>query len=358
MRHLEEQVRRLSALEGRVKAQQGLSNASPLPSDDGAEPAPHYKSSSAQSSGAQDAGSPASSRSRQGAGQEVSGLNRHTRSVEFYGSSSSVALLSHVQRAGAGAEESAEETDGEALVSNLHNDAFSPAVDASLEVPQQRGCATHYPQCRPFLENYFTSLHYIHPFLDEADFMARCENLWSQKGDSLHGSSFAALYYSLLSLGALVGPRIDAIDGIGNLQWSRRFFDESISRCHRLGMVTDLDMVQCYFILVYPRCRPPTLALVTDPQSRQRYVRTNSTPTVRRPHAYKGYRGRKGQLMLTCLGSYMYTGLSVRTALAMGINREPSSTSNKSIRQLKAEARTWWYVFVMRSLTWLPRLGC
>jgi hypothetical protein len=247
VRHLEEQVRRLSALEGRVKTQHDTPHAS----DDGADAASHYRPSNAQSCGtAPDAASSVSSRSRQGAGQEVSGLNRHTRSVEFYGSSSSVALLSHVQRAGDGAEESTEEADGEALVSNLHNDTFSPAVDASLDNSKQQGCVTHYPQCRSFLDNYFTSLHFIHPFLDEAEFMARCEKLWSLKGEPLLGSSFAALYYSLLSLGALVGQRSEAIDGIGNTQWSRRFFDEAISRCHRLGMVTDLDMVQCYFILV------------------------------------------------------------------------------------------------------------
>lgn len=44
------------------------------------------------------------------------------------------------------------------------------------------------------------------------------------------------------------------------------------------------------------------------------------------------------------IGSYMYVGLAVRTALAMGINREPSPQSKKPISQLKAEARTWWYV--------------
>jgi hypothetical protein len=43
-------------------------------------------------------------------------------------------------------------------------------------------------------------------------------------------------------------------------------------------------------------------------------------------------------------GSYMYVGLAVRTALAMGINREPSPQSKKPVSQLKAEARTWWYV--------------
>lgn len=40
----------------------------------------------------------------------------------------------------------------------------------------------------------------------------------------------------------------------------------------------------------------------------------------------------------------MYIGLAVRTALAMGINREPGPDTNKDLNQLKAESRTWWYV--------------
>lgn len=215
----------------------------------------------------------------------MSGVNRHTRNVEFYGSSSSVALLSHVQRAGGSAdapEESSEDQDGEALVSNLHNHAFSPTVDAALG-GHRPGRVTHYPQCRNFIMNYFTSIHFIHPFLDKTEFLSRCEKLWSQEGDPLHTSSFAALYYSILSLGALVGPREEEpIGGISNLQWSRTFFDESIARCHRLGMVTDLDMVQCYFMLV---CAYGFVVLLEGfvlltPGYSLRFARTSSTLTV------------------------------------------------------------------------------
>jgi hypothetical protein len=40
--------------------------------------------------------------------------------------------------------------------------------------------------------------------------------------------------------------------------------------------------------------------------------------------------------------SYMYIGLAVRTALAMGINREPGPETSKPASVLKAEARLWW----------------
>lgn len=38
----------------------------------------------------------------------------------------------------------------------------------------------------------------------------------------------------------------------------------------------------------------------------------------------------------------MYIGLAVRTALAMGINREPGPDTSKPASLLKAEARLWW----------------
>jgi hypothetical protein len=260
VRNLEEQVRRLSALgDGQDGAHVSPSVAPQREEQMSAAPGPSllHAHIHRQTSSVTDVGSPESERSRQAAGQEVSGINRHTRNVEFYGSSSSVALLSHVQRAGDEPVVSAEDADAGALVSNLHNTAFSPAENASLGVHRHShagtspGHVTHYSHCRGFLANYFTTIHYVHPILDRAEFFARCEKLWAGEDESLQSSSFAALYYSILSLGAIVGPRDeDPIEGVENLHWSRTFFDEAISRCHRLGMVTDLDMVQCYFILV------------------------------------------------------------------------------------------------------------
>jgi hypothetical protein len=40
----------------------------------------------------------------------------------------------------------------------------------------------------------------------------------------------------------------------------------------------------------------------------------------------------------------MYIGQAVRTALAMGIDREPSPNTKKDVAQLAVEARTWWCV--------------
>ncbi|KAF4985499.1 hypothetical protein FDECE_16520 [Fusarium decemcellulare] len=184
--------------------------------------------------------------------QEVSGMNTHTRDVEFYGNSSSVALLSHVQRTG---EHDNPDDDAGALVSTLHNPAFDPSASQDAQ-RSRRGTedsetSVWYPQCRSFIDAFFSTIHYVHPILDKSSFIQRCESLWSgDESEDKKITSFVALYYSILSIGALVGTRDDElIDGITNLSWSRKFFDRAKSCCNRLGMVTDLEMVQCYFIL-------------------------------------------------------------------------------------------------------------
>ncbi|KAF7547530.1 hypothetical protein G7Z17_g7683 [Cylindrodendrum hubeiense] len=200
---------------------------------------------------------PSPSCSSKQSAQEVAAVNLHTRSVEFYGSSSSVALLSRVQRN----EDRemflpAKEQESGSIVSNLHNPRFSPGMMDGIQhsfnpnpAPPTPGVSIHYHKCSVFIHSFFSSNHYIHPILDKHRFLQKCEQLWSETDASLN-SSFIALYYSILSLGALISVREEEpIDGISNRQWSRKFFDESLSHCYRLGMVTDLEMVQCYFFL-------------------------------------------------------------------------------------------------------------
>lgn len=185
--------------------------------------------------------------------KEVTGFNCHTKNVEFYGSSSSMALLSRVRENehNAVTPRDLDEDEG-SLVSQLHNPAFFPSpaeTESRLEVPLENTTRYHQ-QCRTFLGFFFGSIHFIHPILDKAIFLARCDDLLSGNSPS-QSRTFMALFYSLLSLGALVGPRDeDPVDGMGNLEWSRHFFDKSRSLCGELSMATDLEMVQCYFFMV------------------------------------------------------------------------------------------------------------
>ncbi|PKS06012.1 hypothetical protein jhhlp_007846 [Lomentospora prolificans] len=267
--------------------------------------------------------------SRKTPGNEVSGVNRHTRNVEFYGSSSSIALLFQVQRTeGAlppvsSSLEADPCADGGAIVSSLHNPAFSPPATHQHSPPSEN-CASsaadspgiglsmgNPAKYRAFLNGFFSTIHHIHPILDKGYFMERCEALWAgdQSNEAAHKGSFVALYYGVLSLGALVGAREEEpIDGVSNLEWSRRFFDEAKAMANRLGMVTDLEMVQCYFFL----------AKVCQNEIN--------------PHL-----------------SYLYTGLAVRTSLAMGINREPGPNTQKDSVQLRSEARTWWGLYSLET---------
>jgi hypothetical protein len=178
--------------------------------------------------------------------------------VEFYGSSSSVALLSQVEYAGGETTTSAETRNAGDFVSNLHNPAFSPSNQQSHDKPQDTVCpprfkSAHHSQCRILLLNYFSTIHYVHPILDKILFLESCDRLHAEDeaGQDIGVSSFSALYYSVLSLGALIGPRDDeTIDGIRNIGWSRTFFQEAVRRISKLGMATDLNMVQCYFMMV------------------------------------------------------------------------------------------------------------
>ncbi|KAI9172762.1 transcriptional regulatory protein [Paramyrothecium foliicola] len=309
VKSLEEKAKRLSALEERLNRQEEsiVDSASPLTR--------HVPPETQGNIGPEPAEPEDWASSPTGADgnltREVSGINQHTRNVEFYGNSSAVALLSQVEHAGGEPAVSAESRNAGEFVSNLHNPAFSPSDEQSRCQSHETRCpprfrSAHYSQCRILLLNYFSTIHYVHPILDKTLFLERCDKLNAEEevGHGTEVSSFSALYYSVLSLGALVGPRDDEpIDGIKNISWSRAFFQEVVRRVSKLGMATDLNMVQCYFMM----------AKVCQNELN--------------PHL-----------------AYMYIGLAVRTALAMGINREPRG-SRCDAEHARAASRTWWGLY-------------
>ncbi|KAF3765405.1 bZIP transcription factor MafK transcription N-6 adenine-specific DNA methylase [Cryphonectria parasitica EP155] len=327
VKSLEEQVRQLSAAVEAQKTEAGSRTTAADRSSPALSGLVNVRSAS-QGSPATEGGLPSSPmRSRPGApaSQEVTAINKHTRNVEFYGSSSSVALLSQLQRDGTRHPRDADATSDEhcesdaaaaVLLSSLHNPGFSPsevdtggaAVTPETGIEKQVSVveSTHYRQCSVFLHNFFSSIHYIHPILDKTSFLERCEVLWSGDEAAIQQqASFVPLYYAVLSLGALVGYRdAEPIGGISNQQWSRKFFIEARSRFTSLEIVTDLEMVQSQFFLA-----------------------------------------KVCQNELNSHWSYFFTGLAGRTAVAMGINRQPGPHSKKSAALIKAEARTWWALY-------------
>lgn len=281
----------------------------------------------------------ASGRSRDTtAPKEVSAVNHHTKNVEFYGSSSSMSLLSRVQE-NQNDTSQPQHSEGEAsLVSQLHNPGFfssRPEVENRLEATASN-TASYNHQCRGFLDGFFGSIHYIHPIIDKASFLQRCERLWAN--DAVPpDQTFMALYYSLLSLGALVGSRDEDNGSISNIEWSRKFFRKARTICSELSMTTDLEMVQCFFFMVRSSTNL-TFRHSTNLSGQNMSKRTESSLWVQ----LFLFDDRDILTSYVRSVSYMYTGLAVRTALAMGINREPPPDCSKDTALLKAESRTWW----------------
>ncbi|KAJ5660972.1 uncharacterized protein N7484_000344 [Penicillium longicatenatum] len=188
------------------------------------------------------------------AARELVSVNRHTRSFEFYGSSSSVALLVRMgdtgdPKIGLPCE------DEEVLVSALHNPAFSPGPTEALVPAAETGTSAQsvsVSNCRLFVDSFFATIHYIHPILDKSAFLENCELLWAGNTLSL-SQNFVALYYSILSLGALLRPKEEELHGsMGNMRQSRKLFEEARRRSNPC-MVMDLELVQCNFFLA---CQP------------------------------------------------------------------------------------------------------
>jgi len=180
--------------------------------------------------------------------------NAHTRNLEYYGGSSSVAFLRHVETVSK--DPDAERASGppeRSLASLLHNIDFQPSATTSPVVTRIKDVDNnrHYFRvARTFLDAYFSNIHHIQPLLDEEAFFSRCEDLWFDKADK-QALSFIALYYTTLSLGSLVmagDGRL--VHGYDRFTWSRKLFDKACNIVSQLGSATDLEMVQCYYMMV------------------------------------------------------------------------------------------------------------
>lgn len=186
---------------------------------------------------------------------DVLDTNLHTNNIEFYGSASSVAFLRHVEiLSNNQISGSATGVSELSLTSRLHNSDFRPSTSPRTpEVLRDAASSTERFQfrvARRFLDAYFSNIHYIQPLLNEETFLARCEDLWFGRAN-VQSISFLALYYATLSLGSLVMTMDEPkFAGADRFEWSRKFFNESLAIVTQLGTATDLEMVQCFYMLV------------------------------------------------------------------------------------------------------------
>ncbi|KIW42799.1 hypothetical protein, variant [Exophiala oligosperma] len=241
---------------------------------------------------------------------DVMGTNLHTSNLEFYGSSSSVAFLRHMETLSKSqATDSVRGPSRCSLASLLQNTEFCP--DMSQE-PQRTPEASsnfdrfHFRVARRFLDSYFSNIHHIQPIFDEESFLSRCEDLWFNTPEK-QPLSFVALYYVTLSLGSLVMTlETPEIAGADRFTWSRRLFDTALAIVTRLGAATDIEMVQCYYMMskIYQHELNPHVA-------------------------------------------YLYSGQAARTSLAIGINRRPVGTDVTDPRSSMMASKTWWAVYCL-----------
>lgn len=196
--------------------------------------------------------------------------NTHTNNIEYYGSSSSVAFLRRVHTECDGQTKTLESGKCKlSLVSMLHNTSFSPISPA--ETPPSVNKALdkdrfYFRVSTKFIEGYFENIHHIQPILDKDEFTTRCEDLWFGEPQR-QSDSFHALYYSILSLGALVRVWNEgSLCGLNRFEWSRLLFTEARTIVDRLSATTDLEMVQCLFIVVSDSSILERLSLTRDCQ--------------------------------------------------------------------------------------------
>ncbi|KAJ9315131.1 transcriptional regulator family: Fungal Specific TF [Paecilomyces variotii] len=234
--------------------------------------------------------------------EEISGVNEHTNSIEFYGNSSSAAFLGYLQNAcrpqlkeylhhGRAADSPS------SLISTLHNPGFSLRKQTLLPRHQN----FYFEQAHVFMEGYFENLNLLHPLIDKEDFSARVHDLWFGR-DRTPEPSFLALYLSLLSLGALTRVWDESqLSGMTRFEWSRKLFSEAQMCLKELGFSNDLETVQCLYLM-------------------SKICQNELNPNL----------------------AYMYLGLAIRTCLSAGFNREtrdPKSQHSQSI------SRMWWGLY-------------
>ncbi|EKG10155.1 Transcription factor fungi [Macrophomina phaseolina MS6] len=247
-------------------------------------------------------------------GTEIVEMNPHTRDIEFHGHTSSVAFLGRVRQEygySEGDSHGDQQTVSQkpSLVSTFYNHAFGTqrTGDASgwNDVLENQ---FFFPQSYVFLETYFNNLHYIHPFLDKENFYSRCDDLWQGRFQN-QSRSFIALYFSLVSLGALIRTWTEEkLNGMGRFEWSRMLFEKAQLALGFPGSANDLEAAQAYIFMA-------------------KVCQNELNPNL----AY------------TCLG------MASRTLLSIGANRNASIDSGGSARQPQAleASKTWWGFYTL-----------
>lgn len=219
--------------------------------------------------------------------EEISEFNQHTNGIEFHGSTSSAAFIGHLEKAREPKrpEEPSKPrpTDGfHSLISTLHNSSFSPSCTAGPVQPAIPHDQNYYfDQAHAFMDGYFENIHFIHPFVDKEDFLARSHELWINPNHQ-QSLSFVALYLSVLSFGALVRVWDEEIlNGRTRFDWSRKLFREAQMYLNYLQFSNDLETVQCLYLMV--RVVPYSTWVCTNRSEQAKVCQNELNPNCQYP---------------------------------------------------------------------------
>ncbi|KAK5046894.1 hypothetical protein LTR84_007248 [Exophiala bonariae] len=255
-----------------------------------------------------------SSINRPDVSDEVDEVNTHTLNNEFHGPTSSLAFLATIQRQNRNQARSnvdqlpPSEDQPSSLVSTFHNEIFSPTSAAYTTTEWQKLSANsfYFRQSQLFLNGYFQNLHYIHPIVDRVKFFSRCENIWFDR-PSNPSKSFIALYYSIMSLGALTREwDEESLDTTNRFDWARKMFTLASMAIGEFPGRSDPESVQAYIIMA-------------------KICQNELNPNL----------------------AYMYLGHAIRTSFSAGYNRHPS-TEGAHHQEI---SRTWWALYSLEMET-------
>ena len=191
-------------------------------------------------------------------------VNKDTHGEEYYGGSSSVAILQRLYtRARRQSSSNIRErqpqvntsSDTPSIVNLLHNPEFQGTRPTPNGPPDEP--ISYLLIEAAFLNVFFETLHYMHPIIDKKTFLQRCGQSSEMTGP------LGAVYYSCLALSAITTSENDAKLGTYTpIQWANLYvncakkgFPSSFVLMSALGdffSVTTLETVQALFLLVWP----------------------------------------------------------------------------------------------------------
>lgn len=184
-------------------------------------------------------------------------VDKFGRSYEYYGPSSSVAFLTHIDTLSRS--RTISDIDDQPVLEEpstpqlLHRGVH---LAASHQVPPKHETPANpenffFRGARRFLDTYFSTMHNVAPIFDQEFFLIRCEDLWFGR-QANQPTTFVALYYATLGVGCLLtlADEHGTVGGEGRFVWSRTLFDLSVATMNAMGMTSDLETVQCFYMLV------------------------------------------------------------------------------------------------------------